>query len=216
MENRGSILTSNVLVFGIAALCFVVLRITFRVYTRKTSASDCFLAIAMVSSIAQDAFHAVCVLNWGYGRHKADLPSAVRSSPEPLKLLWLNQVFFKLTTLSAKVSILLVYYHLFKRANSKLIRATRMITSGLIVLVVGYYLAAFLVSIFQCTPVSKSWSRKQPGTCIDLDRFRYYTAAVNIITSVFLIATPLPALSKMRQSRPEVTELMGLILLGLV
>ncbi|KAL8697717.1 MAG: hypothetical protein Q9201_006968 [Fulgogasparrea decipioides] len=91
-----------------------------------------------------------------------------------------------------------------------------MITSGLIVLVVGYYLAAFLVSIFQCTPVSKSWSRKQPGTCIDLDRFRYYTAAVNIITSVFLIATPLPALSKMRQSRPEVTELMGLILLGLV
>ncbi|KAL8722089.1 MAG: hypothetical protein Q9181_007562 [Wetmoreana brouardii] len=131
-------------------------------------------------------------------------------------LLWLNQVFFKLTTLSAKISILLIYYHLFKRANSKLIRATRMMTSGLIVLVVGYYLAAFLVSIFQCTPVSKSWSRKQPGTCIDLDRFRYYTAAMNIITSVFIIATPLPALSQMRQSRPEVTELMGLVLLGLV
>ena len=105
---------------------------------------------------------------------------------------------------------------MFQRANSGLIRATRMVIWGTIALVVGYYVAAFFVSIFQCTPVSKSWHTKEPGTCVDLDEFRYYNASVNIITSVLVIFTPLPALSKMRQTRPEITELMGLILLGLV
>ena len=89
-----------------------------------------------------------------------------------------------------------------------------MVTCGTALLVTGYYLAAFFVSIFQCNPVSKSWHSKEQGTCIDLDEFRYYTAAVNIITSVLVITTPLPALSKMRHTRPEITELMGLILLG--
>lgn len=48
-ENRGSILTSNVLAFGIITLCFVVLRMGFRLYTKKTSASDWILAVALVS-----------------------------------------------------------------------------------------------------------------------------------------------------------------------
>lgn len=114
-----------------------------------------------------------------------------------------------------KLSICFVYFNVFKRANSRLIRATRVVTVFTALLVVGYYFAAFLVSIFQCTPVSKSWYPKVSGTCIYLDRFRNYTAAINIITSVLVIVTPLPALSKMRQNRPEITELMGLILLGL-
>ena len=89
-------------------------------------------------------------------------------------------------------------------------------TCVMALLVVGYYAAAFLVSSFQCTPVAKSWRPKELGTCIDLDKFRYYTAAANIITSVLIIVIPLPALSKMRQTRPGITELMGLILLGLM
>ena len=132
------------------------------------------------------------------------------------QLLWLNQVFFKLTTMSTKLSICLIYFHIFKKANSRLIRATRMVIYGTTLLIVGYYVPAFFVSIFQCTPVSKSWHPKQPGPCIDLDNFRFYTAAANIVTSVLVIATPLPALGKMRRTRPEVTELMGLILLGMV
>ena len=162
-----------------------------------------------------------------------DLPKDVRSSLVPLEvsnvysqkvhdvefclqLLWLNQVFFKLTTLSTKISICIVYLHIFQRANSLLIRVTRMVTYGTAFLVLGYYGAAFFVSVFQCRPISKAWHSKESGSCIDNDEFRFYTAAVNIITSVLIIVTPLPALSKMRRTRPEVTELMGLILLGLM
>ena len=110
----------------------------------------------------------------------------------------------------------LIYQRLFKKVNSRLFRATRIVTHGLTLLVIAYYVPAFFVSIFQCSPVSKSWRSKTSGTCIDLTKFRFYNAAFNIITSVLIIATRLPALSTVRRSRPEISELMVLILLGMV
>ena len=115
-----------------------------------------------------------------------------------------------------KLSICLIYQRLFTKVNSRLFRAARIVTHGLTLLIVAYYVPAFFVSIFQCSPVSKSWHSKTPGTCIDLTKFRFYNAAANIITSVLIIATPLPALSTVRRSRPEVTGIMVLILLGMV
>ena len=115
-----------------------------------------------------------------------------------------------------KLSICLIYFAVFKRANSRLIRATRVAIWVTTLLVVSYYAAAFFVSIFQCAPVSKSWHKKEDGRCVNLDEFRDYTGVVNVITSVLIIILPLPALSKMRHTRPEVTQLMGLILLGVM
>lgn len=83
---NGSILISNVLAFGIITLCFVVLRLSFRLHTRKTSASDWVLVLALISSLCQDAFNVACVTHWGYGHHKYDIPLPIRSSPEPLKV----------------------------------------------------------------------------------------------------------------------------------
>ncbi|CAF9942423.1 hypothetical protein IMSHALPRED_003673 [Imshaugia aleurites] len=213
-KDRGPILTSNVLAFGITTFFVFALRISYRLYTKKTSASDWVLAVALLSSLAQDAFNAICVTQWGYGHREQDLPAHIRNSTEPVKLLWLNQIFFKLTTMLFKLSICFIYYNIFQRANSRLIRATRAVTYCLTLLIIGYYVPAFFVSIFQCKPVSKSWRSKEAGSCIDLNTFRFCTAAANMITSALVIITPLPALYKMRDTRPEVTELIGLILLG--
>ena len=56
-EDRGPILTINVLIFGIITLCFVAFRISFRLYTRKTSASDWFLAVALASLTLPPSSH---------------------------------------------------------------------------------------------------------------------------------------------------------------
>ena len=47
-EYNGSTLTSSTLAFGIIAPCFVVLRLSSRLYIRKTSASDWVLVVALV------------------------------------------------------------------------------------------------------------------------------------------------------------------------
>jgi archaellum biogenesis protein FlaJ (TadC family) len=83
-------------------------------------------------------------------------------------------------------------------------------------LVVTYYGAAFLATIFECTPVDKMWYPNKPGTCINKSAIFYATGSVSVITSLLVISTPLPILFIVRRRRTEVTQLLGLILLGLV
>ena len=48
-DSRGPILIVNTLIFGIMAFGFVVSRLGFRLYMKKTSTSDWFLAAALAS-----------------------------------------------------------------------------------------------------------------------------------------------------------------------
>ena len=97
-----------------------------------------------------------------------------------------------------------------------MIRMTRLAIWGTIYLIIGAYSSAFLISVFQCTPIRKTWDKKAVGTCINLVAFRMSTAAFNLITSILVIALPIPTLAKLKKHRPEVRQLIGLILLGLV
>lgn len=158
----------------------------------------------------------MCVLKYGYGQHRKDLPPATATSPEPLILFYANQIIFKLTTGLCKISLCMVYQGLFPFSGGPLIRRTRYIVEFTLYLVIGAYGSAFLISIFQCTPVSKTWHSKEHGSCINLVQFRMSTAVFNIVTSLLVICTPLPALWQMKDKRPEVKQLLVLILLGLV
>ncbi|KAI4129043.1 MAG: hypothetical protein LQ347_003928 [Umbilicaria vellea] len=156
------------------------------------------------------------VTEWGYGQHAADLPPNIVHSPGPLKLYWLNQILFQLTTLLTKLSLCYTYAHLFRQANSRLVRTSGFINALTALLVLTYYSAAFFVCIFECSPISKSWRPHEEGRCTNLRAFRYATAVANLVTSVLVIATPLPVVFRMRQQRSEVREVIFLLLLGLV
>ncbi len=56
-DSRGPDLTVNALIFGIIAFCFVISRLGFRLYTKKTSTSDWFLAAALASITSLSLFH---------------------------------------------------------------------------------------------------------------------------------------------------------------
>ncbi|KKY23355.1 putative integral membrane protein [Diplodia seriata] len=140
----------------------------------------------------------------------------MKSSVVPKQLFFANMVVFKPTYLFTKLSLCLVYAQLFKRADSTTVRITRVLVHLTTVVVVGYYGSATLISIFQCNPIRKSYLSKTSGTCIDLTQFRFSGHAVNIITSIMVICIPLPALFKMKDKRPEIKQLLFLILLGFV
>ncbi|KAL6719477.1 hypothetical protein ACLMJK_003717 [Lecanora helva] len=232
-SSRGLVLLINALVFSGWAIITVITRLAFRFCTRRLDVSDAFLLFALLSSVVQTGVNVACVTVWGYGHHKHDLPHHLRASTTPiivsgtlsapylaltdyLQLLWLNQVFFKITILGFKMSACCAYLRLFKSTDDSLFKPTRRVVRLLAFLISGFYTAALFVSVFQCTPVSKSWYAKEAGHCIDLNKFRFYNAGANIITSAFLILTPLPALWRARISTPEVIWVMLLILLGAV
>jgi hypothetical protein len=60
------------------------------------------------------------------------------------------------------------------------------------------------------------WYPDKPGKCINKSQFFYATGIVNVITSVLLISIPLPVLLKTWHGRSEITQLLALILLGVV
>ncbi|KAJ4311721.1 hypothetical protein N0V94_007807 [Neodidymelliopsis sp. IMI 364377] len=170
----------------------------------------------MICGIIQSAIQITLVAAFDYGKAKADIPSDLRSSTWPSKLAYINQIVFKLTTPLCKLSLCLLYRAMCSTSTDRIIRITRIAIWGTIYLIIGVYSSAFLISIFQCTPISKTWDKKVVGSCIDLVAFRMSTAVFNLITSVMVIAIPIPTLVKLKKHRPEVKQLLGLILLGSV
>ncbi|KAF9696072.1 hypothetical protein EKO04_006133 [Ascochyta lentis] len=216
LEPVGHQLVTVTLVFGILALATLSIRIGFRLRNRKYDVSDTCLIAAMMCGIIQSAIQVVLAVVFDYGRVKADIPANLRSSVWPAKLAYINQIVFKLTTPLCKLSLCLLYRSMCSTLTDYTIRMTRHAIRGTIYLILGVYSSAFLISIFQCTPISKTWNKKVDGTCIDLVAFRMSTAVFNLITSVLVIAIPIPTLVKLKKHRPEVKQLIGLILLGSV
>lgn len=115
-----------------------------------------------------------------------------------------------------KLSLFFVYQGLFQKADTFWIRMSRNVNYFTAFVVVGYYTASFFVTIFQCTPVQKMWYPDIAGTCINKSQFFYSTGIVNVITSVLVIAIPLPVLLRTKHRKHEITQLLCLILLGLM
>ena len=97
---------------------------------------------------------------------------------------------YKLVIPFTKLSICLLYRRLFERAGRTFKIALHSI-AGLIVL---YYSAAFLTTIFECTPVQKSWQKTLPGTCINTATFFFVNAGFNIATDVAIMLLPVPVI----------------------
>ncbi|KAH8804536.1 hypothetical protein F5884DRAFT_417189 [Xylogone sp. PMI_703] len=212
---NGGILTGSCLGFGIAAFIVVSIRIWFRVWKRTIGISDYCIIISVITSIVQCAVLSSSVTQWGYGHHDRDIPAAIRSAPTAALLFWINQLFFKLTTLFSKLSFFFVYQGLFAKNSTMLVRVLRVVNYFTAFLVTTYYFSAFWVSLFQCIPVQKAWKSKTPGHCIENDTFRIVTHAVNVTTSILLITMPLPVLFSIKKRSPEITGFIILILLGL-
>ena len=115
-----------------------------------------------------------------------------------------------------KLSLCLVYHSLFQKADSKVVRYSRILNYATGFFVATYYFAAFIAVTFQCTPVAKSWEPTLPGTCVNIRAIRYVTSIVNIVTSLLVIGLPLPVLFMMKHRGSELKQIIVLVLLGLM
>ncbi|KAH6664020.1 hypothetical protein B0J14DRAFT_250433 [Halenospora varia] len=219
MVDRRAVLIGNTVTFGILAIGCVALRLWFRISQRVFTLADSCITLATCTATVQTILQILSssgVTNWGYGRHAVDLPVSIRKSTTPVMYLWLNQVFFKITTMMTKLSLCLVYHHLFQKADSKVVRYSRIVNYATGFFIATYYFAVFIAVTFQCTPVAKSWDTTIPGTCVNIRAIRFVTSVVNIVTSLLVIGLPLPVLFKMKHRGSELKQIIILVLLGLI
>lgn len=84
----------------------------------------------------------------------------------------------------------------------------------LIMCCVAWFIAIFLLDIFQCSPVQRQWDRMLPGTCVN-DRLSFVTNGIfNIIIDFATLLLPMPVIWKLHRSWQDRIALMGIFALG--
>ena len=165
-----------------------------------------------------------------FGKHEADLPPSIAHSHKAnlvrlLKmwfevyiyrlikdqLFWVAQLFYKSCILCTKESICFLYLRLFNVGHRRF-RRTVIASMAFIAL---YYVIATILTIFECTPVKKSWDKPLPGTCLDLQAFFFANAAFNVITDVLVMALPIPVIAKLQIKRRQRLGLALIFFVGL-
>ena len=79
---------------------------------------------------------------------------------------------------------------------------------------IGYAVASILATIFQCTPVVRTFDHDTPGTCINLTAFWYANAVANILGDFAILALPMPVVNSLHLPRRQRLGLMMVFALG--
>ena len=86
-----------------------------------------------------------------------------------------------------KVSILLLYRRIFSpQKKSRFDQGIRLF----IVILSLFYVSNTFLKVFQCTPRSRIWDKRVPGTCLNLGNVLTASGAFNTLTDILLLAIP--------------------------
>lgn len=121
---------------------------------------------------------------------------------------WAIQILYKLTINMTKVSILCLYLRIFP--NKQFRKAALMV----MFFVVGYAVSSIVATIFQCSPISKTFHPQTPGKCLNLTAFWYANAVANILGDCAILALPMPVLYALHLPQRQKFGLMMVFALG--
>ncbi|KAL8710589.1 MAG: hypothetical protein Q9220_004813 [cf. Caloplaca sp. 1 TL-2023] len=125
-----------------------------------------------------------------------------------LKTFFAFEILYTCTITSAKLSILLFYRRIFETP------LFRRLTTAVGILVLAWFAAVILVSVFSCKPVNAYWDKSiLDAKCIDSRQFFLGNSIANILTDVFILALPVRMvwhLQVLRSQKVLLTLIFGL------
>ncbi|KAK4215225.1 hypothetical protein QBC37DRAFT_439622 [Rhypophila decipiens] len=172
-------------VFFAVTTFVVTVRLWARIKLRSWSGigwDDGSIVVSWVFATAVSALM-IASCSYGFGQHFANISPSNKLMT--LKLFYIAQAFYKLTINLTKISILFLYLRIFVK---KWFRATCL---TLLALVIGYMVATFAASVWQCTPISRAWDKSVSGTCISITANWYANAGFSISTDFVILALPM-------------------------
>ncbi|KAI1086835.1 hypothetical protein F5B19DRAFT_500867 [Rostrohypoxylon terebratum] len=210
-ENRGpSILGAVVSTTSVAFIAFC-LRIYARAYiARQFEIDDYVIILAMLLSISIMGITIAEVQN-GSGRYAIYLePEMVRVA---LKLSFISQPLSQWNIAATKISILLSLLR-------KELRITyKRIIHGLIVFLLAFTFARFVLMMVQCKNMAAIWDPRVKSTCLSeatMIGVKYTNSTVNVITDVLVLVLAAIILWNTRTNTQEKYWLAPVMIVGLV
>ena len=123
-----------------------------------------------------------------------------------------TQLLYYCAQTTIKISLLLMYYRIF--AINKRFRIA-LYAAGTVTIM--WFLACFLDTIFQCTPVEASWNHSIPNAkCQNIEKAALSTGISNLILDVLFIALPIPVIWDLKLPKRIRVSLTGIFLLGIL
>ncbi|KAF2232021.1 hypothetical protein EV356DRAFT_535020 [Viridothelium virens] len=201
---HGRVLSVVSITFGVISSVMVLMRLA-TVRKRPYGFDDISILIAGILAVALTVLYNEDV-KYGWGLHQSDVSKAHLETA--LKIFYVNQILYKISTSLTKLSILALYLRIFP--NPSFAKATWVT----IFIVGGYGIATTLVSILSCTPIRKAWDKSVSGSCVNSGDVWYATAALVISTDLLLIILPVREVWKLHLPRAQKIVLMLLFGLG--
>ncbi|KAF2786271.1 hypothetical protein K505DRAFT_380377, partial [Melanomma pulvis-pyrius CBS 109.77] len=176
VENRGPELRAVCVTFVSMAFVATALRVYVRLrIVRSFGWDDAWMVCATLAHI-MFAVCAIAGVHYGTGRHFEDLTE--EGIYKALRYWWLCYIAYCLSMIAAKISISLFLLRI------TILKLQRRIIYTVMCLSVFTGIVFFLVTLFQCKPVSYFWNRNQPGKCVNvyvIIGLTYFYSVINAI-----------------------------------
>lgn len=126
------------------------------------------------------------------------------------RYFYVATMFFDSSICLPKLSAIFFYARVF-RTND---RSLRLQLWALGLIVAGWLLSAYLVTIFQCHPIQRAWNTALPGTCVNTYRWFLATAALSCVIDIWILVVPIPRIWGLQASRRRRIYLLGAFFLA--
>ncbi|KAK0611021.1 hypothetical protein B0T14DRAFT_317483 [Immersiella caudata] len=183
--SRASQVQAACIAFFVLSPLFVGARIFARVKVRSWSGlswDDGTLVVAWIFSIILSAI-VMLACTFGYGKHLSSIGS-LEDLSMIVKLVYVADIFYKLSINTTKASILLFYL---RRFVTNWFKIACYVMLGV---VLSFMVATTVGSIAQCNPVQTPWSFDVVGTCVDAKAFWYANSGISILINLIMLALP--------------------------
>lgn len=60
--------------------------------------------------------------------------------------------------------------------------------------VLGLYTGLFFSTVFECTPIRKSWNVLTPSHCLKPKGLPYASGAINVVSDIYVLLLPIPCI----------------------
>ncbi|KAF2148037.1 hypothetical protein K461DRAFT_316460, partial [Myriangium duriaei CBS 260.36] len=143
-----------------------------------------------------------------YGSFSSDWPSSSGQRTE-FKLFLIAHILWIAATTAIRVSLHLLYIHLFSTVNG-----FRYVSTCMIIFNLMNFTAQFFGSLIICIPWTYIYYQDGNGHCGDIGSFDLYTAIMSIILDAAVTILPLPILWNLRVEIPKKLGISIIVSLG--
>jgi hypothetical protein len=212
IRDRSAELKSLNIATAVVSAFFVLLRLGHKMFHPseiRLGLDDVFIFVTLLSLVPTAVIVDLELIPDGLGRDIWTVPFD-KISPYGMYFFWIENLYFASMAV-LKLSFLFFFRRIFPGRTMQLVIWVTVIMTTM------WGVASVIAGIFQCTPISYSWSSwdgEHTGTCVSIKGLIWSHAVLNIAIDVWLLALPLSQLIHLQLSWPKKCGVVLMFCLG--